>query len=72
MLLCEMHEDAWMVHGDVLEPPDYSCKYTEADMKSIIKVYWLVHILVLVIKVCLLFNLRITQASIRSGYAEHY
>ena len=49
MLLCEMHEDAWMVHGDVLEPPDYSSKYTEADMKSIIKVYWLVHILVLVI-----------------------
>ena len=44
MLLCEMHEDALMIHGDTLEPPDYSSKYTEADMQSIIKVFLLFRI----------------------------
>jgi hypothetical protein len=44
MLLGEMHEDAWMIHGDTLEPPDYSSKYTEADMQSIIQVCSLLRI----------------------------
>jgi len=51
-----MHEDAWRIHGDTLEPPDYSSKYTEADMQSIIKVYLLLRVQS-IIKVYLLLPL---------------